>query len=31
MRKANVLMNGKIAGCLSETEDGYVFYMMQII
>ena len=25
MRKANVLMNGKVAGYLSETEDGYVF------
>ena len=25
MRKANVLMNGKIAGYLSETEEGYVF------
>ena len=25
MRKANVLMNGKVAGYLSETEEGYVF------
>ena len=26
MRKANVLMNGQIAGYLSETEDGYSFW-----
>jgi serine/threonine-protein kinase HipA len=25
MRKANVLMSGKLAGYLSETEDGYSF------
>jgi len=25
MRKANVLINGKVAGYLSETEEGYVF------
>lgn len=25
MRKANVLMYGKLTGYLSETEDGYVF------
>jgi len=26
MRKADVLMNGQIAGYLSETEDGYSFW-----